>query len=70
MGTGSHGLLPTEGVFEMDMGDADVAKQEPGDVEVEGPVTDIRGGATPVNEDFALTDGVADINFGGLGFSC
>lgn len=62
MGTGSQRLLPNEGVFDTDMGDSDVDKQEPGGVEVEGPDTDIRGGAR--------TDEVTDINFGGPGFSC
>lgn len=69
MGAGSQGLLLTEGVFDTDMGDADVDK-EPGGVEVEGPDADIRGGATPVGKDFAPTDEVADINFGSPGFSC
>lgn len=62
MAAGSQGLLPTEGVFDTDMGDADVDKQEPGNVEVEGSDTDIKGGV-PTEEE-------TGINFGGPGFSC
>lgn len=68
MGAGSQGLQPTEGVFDRDIGDAGVDKQEPGGVEVEDPDADIRGGATPADEDFAPTDDVAGINFGGPDF--
>lgn len=57
------------------MGDPDVNKKEPGGFEVEGPDFDIRDGATPADEEFALTDASdtdeeADINFGAPGFSC
>lgn len=54
-------MLPAEGV---------VDKQEPGGVEVEGPNSDIRGGATPAGEDIVPTDEVVDTNFGGPGISC
>lgn len=63
MGTGSQGLLPTDGV---DTVDAD--KKESGDAEVEGPDNDIRGGATNVDEDFVPTGfscRVADVINGG-----
>lgn len=45
MGSGSQGLLPTGRVFDKDMLDADVDKQEPGCDEVECPDTDSRDGA-------------------------
>lgn len=48
------------------MGDADVDKHEPVGAEVE----DIRGGATPEDEDFAPIDEKSDVSFGGPGFSC
>lgn len=70
MGAGSQGLLPTDGVFDTDMVDADVDKQEPVDVEVDGPDTDFRVGATPADEDLVPTDEVADNKFGVPGFSC
>lgn len=62
MAAGSQDLLPAGGVFDTDMGDADVDKQEPGNVEVGGPDTDIRGGVP--------TEEVTGISFGGPGFSC
>lgn len=70
MGAGSPGLQPTGGVFETDMTDADIDKQEPGGVEVEDLDADIRGGATPADEDFAPIDEAAYINFGGPCFTC
>lgn len=70
MGARSPGLLPNKGVFETDVTDEDPDVKEPGGVEVEDPDADIRGGATPADEDFANIDEAADINFGGPGFSC
>lgn len=69
VGAGSQDLLPTEGVTDTDMGDTDVDKQEPGGVEVGGPDIDMRDGTRPADEEFAPTGEVADIGFGGPGFS-
>lgn len=62
----SSGLLPAEGVFETE--DDDV-QDTMGGVEVGDPSAEIRGGATPADEDRSLID-EAGVNFGGPDLSC